>query len=63
MEGEEKAAVCWHLVTVSHYCTDAIKQGYFQDFSHVFMLKCEGGANSDGGQQVELESKSIGGNC
>lgn len=25
VEGKEKAAVCWHLVTVSHYCTDAIK--------------------------------------
>lgn len=25
VEGKEKAAVCWHLVTASHYCTDAIK--------------------------------------
>lgn len=25
VEGKEKAAVCRHLVTASHYCTDAIK--------------------------------------
>lgn len=25
VEGKEKAAVCWHLATASHYCTDAIK--------------------------------------
>lgn len=25
VEGKEKAAVCWHLVTASHYCIDAIK--------------------------------------
>lgn len=24
-EGGGKAAVCWHLVTASHYCTDAMK--------------------------------------
>lgn len=24
-EGKEKAAVCWHLVTATHYCTDAMK--------------------------------------
>lgn len=24
-EGKRKAAVCWHLVTASHYCTDAME--------------------------------------